>query len=52
MRLLTENTAGTSGKYISISYKDILHPKPEETRTADEIITSMKEKLAKIGGEK
>lgn len=33
------------------SYVDILHPPPEETRTSDEVISSMKERLTKLGGE-
>ena len=33
-----------AGSYLKLSYYDILHPK-EETRTADEIISGIKEKL-------
>lgn len=32
-------------------YYDLIHPKPEETRTPEEIIGNMKEKIARIGGE-
>lgn len=33
------------------SYVDILHPPPEETRTSEEVISTIKGKLAKLGGE-
>lgn len=51
MRMLTENTAHlvNGGKYLSVSYNDMINPPPEETRTADEIIDHMKKKLAKAG---
>jgi len=51
LRLLTENTAGAPGKYISVSYEDVLHPKQEDARSADEIIADMNKKFAKFGGE-
>jgi len=49
--MLTENTAHlvNGGKYLSVSYNDMINPLPEETRTADEIINHMKKKLAKAG---
>lgn len=31
-------------------YWDIIHPKPEETRTADEVIEHMKNKLWEVRG--
>lgn len=37
--------------YDAKSYIDILHPPPEETRTADEIIDGIKNKLQALGGE-
>lgn len=51
--MLTENTAHlvNGGKYLSVSYNDMINPPPEETRTADEIIDQMKKKLAKAGEE-
>ena len=49
LRLATENTAGmVNGKYITVEYEDIINPKPEEKRTADEIINDIKDKIAKI----
>ena len=51
LRMLTENSAHlvSGGKYLSVSYNDMINPPPEETRTADEIIDHMKKKLAKAG---
>jgi hypothetical protein len=37
--------------YIQNRYYDIIHPKPEETRTGDEIKEHFKEKLKRLGGE-
>lgn len=34
--------------YIEKRYWDVIHPKPEDTRTAEEIIEHMKKKLARI----
>lgn len=49
LKLIAENTAKqVGGGYIKASYADLIHPKPEETRTADEIIAHMKEKLASM----
>ena len=46
LRLVTENTAGmVSGKLISVEYEDIINPKPEEKRSAQEIINDMKAKI-------
>lgn len=45
-RLITEHTAGiVHGKYISLEFKDIIHPKPEETRSSQEIIDGIKSKI-------
>jgi hypothetical protein len=38
-------------KYINVSFEEILHPKPAETRTSEEIISHIKEKLQDLGGE-
>ena len=47
--LITENTAGTvNGKFISVEYENIINPKPEEKRSADEIIGNIKDKLNKM----
>lgn len=44
--MITENTAKMSGgSYIQAKLKDILDPKPEETRTPDEIIEDIRKKL-------
>lgn len=38
-KILTENIVKlTGGTYLTARYTDIIHPKPEENRTADEII--------------
>ena len=49
IRLITENTAGmVNGKLISVEYEDIINPKPEEKRSADEIINGLKNKIDKM----
>lgn len=49
MRMIGENTAGmVNGKFMSIEYEDIINPKPEEKRSADEIIGNIKDKLNKM----
>lgn len=49
---MTENTAKyAGGGYMRTSYQEIIHPKPEETRTGEEIKEHFKKKLAKFGGE-
>ena len=49
MRMIGENTAGmVNGKFISVEYEDIINPKPEEKRSADEIIGGIKDKLNKM----
>lgn len=60
LRHISENTAKTAAsmigegadvKYISMSFEDVIHPKPKDERTPEEIISHMKEKMKKIGGE-
>lgn len=71
LRIATENTAKSVAwlsrgeeqcSYISVSFDDILNPKPVEEKTADEIIDEIQaefdrlgfennNKLQKIGGE-
>jgi hypothetical protein len=52
LKCIAENTAKYGGGgYMKQRYADIIHPKPEETRTSDEIISHMKEKLKRLGGE-
>ena len=47
LRMIAKNTAPIAlGEYIGKRYLDIINPKPEETRTADEIIDHIKKKLA------
>jgi len=36
---------------LKMRWEDMVTEAPEETRTADEVISSISEKLAKIGGE-
>lgn len=49
VRMITENTAGmVQGKFISAEYEDIINPKPEEKRSADEIINGLKNKIDKM----
>ena len=36
---------------LNVRYADLLKPMPVETRTADEIIQSISEKLSQLGGE-
>lgn len=52
LRIMTENTAKyAGGGYMKQKYSDMVNPKPEETRTGQEIIEMMKQKIADIGGE-
>ena len=47
--MIGENTAGmVNGKFISVEYEDIINPKPEEKRSSDEIIESIKDKIDKM----
>jgi hypothetical protein len=39
------------GKYMIVSYREIVKPQKEETRTGDEIRENIKEKLRNIGAE-
>lgn len=51
--MLTENTAKLAGgPYLTVRYTDIIHPKPEETRTADEIIDHVLKGLPREKNEK
>ena len=46
-RICTENTAKLSGgSYIGIEYSEMLHPKPKDNRTAEEIVMDV---IAKAG---
>lgn len=47
LRIITENTAKLSGgNYMKAEYDDILHPKPQDNRTAEEIVADV---IAKAG---
>ena len=47
--MICENTAGmVQGKFMSAEYEDMINPKPEEKRSADEIIGGIKDKLNKM----
>lgn len=49
IRMICENTAGmVQGKFMSAEYEDMINPKPEEKRSADEIIGNIKDKLNKM----
>ena len=49
LRLISENTAKLcSGGYITAKLSDILDPKPVDTRTTDEIVGGIREKLNKM----
>lgn len=52
--MMGESTARLGGgSYISVRWADLRHPKPVETRSADEIKNHMKNVLAGLGeGEK
>lgn len=45
LRMISENTAKPSGVYMKARYIDIIKPKKEETRTANEIIDHIKKRL-------
>ena len=52
LKTITENTARyAGGSYMKGRYYDPENPKPEETRTPEQIIANMKAKIARIGGE-
>lgn len=52
LRIMTENTAKyAGGGYMKQKYSDMVNPKPEETRTGQEIIDMMKNKIAQIVGD-
>ncbi len=47
-----ENTAKIAGgRYMQKHYTEIVDPQKEETRTADEIVQHMKQRISRIGGE-
>lgn len=47
LKIIGENTAKyAGGSYMKIRYLDIEEPRPKETRTSEEIIAHMKQKIA------
>ena len=44
-RILAENMTGS---YMKVSYMDMLHPKPAETRSAEEIINDIRRGLQEL----
>ena len=52
LRIISENTAKFGGGgYIQAKLADILDPKPVDNRTADEIISGIKDKIEKMNDE-
>ena len=42
LKMLTENTSKmVGGSYLAVSYTDIIHPKPKDERTGDEIVADV-----------
>ena len=49
LRIITENTAkANGGHYLQVRYAELIEPKKEETRTANEVITDLKDKLRRL----
>lgn len=44
-QILAENFTGS---YLKVSYEEMLNPKKEETRTAEEIINDIKDGLKRL----
>ena len=45
-QILTENTANAfGGKSMSMSYEELINPKPVDNRSADEIIDGIRKKI-------
>lgn len=51
LKVLGENTARFAGGSYMKRFIDLIMPAPKETRTGDEIVEHMKQKLAALGGE-
>ena len=46
LQILVENTCNAfGGKIMSMSYDDLINPKPVDNRSAEEIISDIKKKL-------
>lgn len=49
LKIIAENTAKqVGGSYLTARYAEMIEPKKEETRTANEIIINIKDKLARL----
>lgn len=47
--IITENTAkANGGRYLQARYAEMIEPKEEEKRTANEVIIDLKEKLRRL----
>lgn len=46
IRIIGENTAGLvkEGRYIPTAYDEVIHPKPQDNRTAEEIVADVVKK--------
>ena len=52
LRVISENTSKSyGGRYMKNRYYDIVNPIPEETRTGQDIINTIRDKIREIGGE-
>ena len=46
LKMISKSAAAfAGGEYLSVGFDEALHPKPVDTRTADEIITGLRKKL-------
>ena len=51
IKMISENTAKTGkASYFQKRYIEVIKPVPEETRTADEIIDGIRNKIQNLGG--
>ena len=51
IKIITENTARYfGGRHFEARFIDVIEPPPEETRTSDEIVENIREKIKKLGG--
>lgn len=49
LRTISENTAKYGGgSYIKARYADIIHPKPEDGRTHEEVVDHIRKKLREL----
>ena len=48
LRCISESAAKLGGPYMQAKWADILNPKPEETRSPEEVIRHVKDRLAEL----